>query len=209
MKIFDHKLPLSAVILALSGCGMLQPVSPPSMKEYRLEAVNAAKVITYPAPTVSIDISIIRAAPGLDTKRMLYVQHPYQIEYYQHSAWQQKPTSMLMPLVVTAIEASGLFHVVLQSPDPINATYHLALELTQFEQDFTVHPSVVHFGLRAYLAENKTHTVVAWTDFDVKQNLLTEDAYGGVVASKLATTEALQQLVQFCRLHIVQGNAAP
>ena len=201
MIVFHQQSLLLAFALLLSGCSILQPVSPTVLKEYRLEAASIVKSMLSSPSAVSVEMSTIRAAPELDGRHMLYVQHPYQIEHYQQSEWQQRPASMLTPLVVAALEASGLFQVVLQSPNPINVTYRLDLELVQLEQEFTTHPSMIHLGLRVYLTENKFHTIVAWQEFNVTQAAPTEDAYGGVIASRLATTEVLRQLVEFCRSH--------
>ncbi|MFZ6686293.1 ABC-type transport auxiliary lipoprotein family protein [Undibacterium sp. SXout11W] len=209
MIVFHHRSLLLAFALLLSGCSILQPVSPLVLKEYRLESASMAKSMVSSPSSVSIEISTIRAVPELDGRHMLYVQHPYQIERYQQSEWQQKPASMLMPLVMAALEGSGLFQVVLHSPNPINVTYRLELELVQLEQEFTVHPSLIHLGLRAYFTENKSRTIVAWQEFNVTQAAPTEDAYGGVIASRLATTEVLRQLVEFCRSHLRQTMATP
>src|SRR5450830_738825 len=193
MKRIDCNHLILASGLLLSGCSLLQPVSPPPQNEYRLEAAPFVSVVRPPTSSMSITLSIIRAASGLDSKNMWYLR---------------RPSTMLMPLVMNALEVSGLFTVIVQSPNPINTTYQLELELTQLEQDFTVHPSVVHVGLRAYLSENKTHTIVAWQEFHVDQTAPTEDAYGQVVASKLATSELLQQLLVFCRSHVSQDEGA-
>jgi len=162
MIVFHQQSLLLLFALLLSGCSILQPVSPPVLKEYRLEATSVAKSMVSSPSSVSVEISNILAVPELDGRHMLYVQHPYQIERFQQSEWQQTPASMLTPLVVAALEASGLFQVVLQSPNPINVTYRLNLELVQLEQEFTTQPSVIHLGLRVYLTENKSHTIVAW-----------------------------------------------
>ncbi|MBC3863332.1 membrane integrity-associated transporter subunit PqiC [Undibacterium jejuense] len=209
MIVFHYRSLILAFALLLSGCSILQPVSPPVLKEYRLEAASMAKSMVSLPSSLSIEISTIRAVPELNGRHMLYVQHPYQIERFQQSEWQQKPASMLTPLVVAALEASGLFQVVLRSPNPINVNYRLELELVQLEQEFTTYPSVIHLGLRAYLTENKSHTIVAWQEFNVTQAAPTEDAYGGVIASRLATTEVLRQLVELCRSHVGQTNATP
>ncbi|MFZ6849210.1 ABC-type transport auxiliary lipoprotein family protein [Undibacterium sp. RuRC25W] len=208
MKRIDCNHLILASGLLLSGCSLLQPVSPSPQKEYRLEAAPFVSVVRPPTSSMSITLSIIRAASGLDSKNMWYLRRPSQINRYQQSQWQQRPATMLMPLVMNALEVSGLFTVIVQSPNPINTTYQLELELTQLEQDFTVHPSVVHVGLRAYLSENKTHTIVAWQEFRVDQTAPTEDAYGQVVASKLATSELLQRLLVFCRSHVSQDEGA-
>jgi len=197
-------LPVLALLIA--GCSVLKPADVPVAAVYRLDAkVDTAVVGTAnalaKAPSnlpVSILIGNIRAAAGFDSNRMLFMRQPHQVEEFQQSQWQKPPAAMLMPLVSSSLEASGLFKVVLQAPSALQTTYRLDLEILSLQQDFTSTPSRVHFVLRAHLSDNQNQQITAWREFDVNIATPTEDAYGGVLASNQAVTQALQQLTAFC-----------
>lgn len=191
-------LPLLAVLIA--GCSALQPANVPVAAVYRLDTVASAPAPGKAVgnPPVSILIGNIRAAAGFDSNRMLFMRQPHRVEEFQQSQWQKPPAAMLMPLVTSALESSGLFKVVLQAPSALQTTYRLDLEIRNLQQDFTSTPSRVHFVLRAHLSDNQNQQITAWREFDVNIATPTEDAYGGVLASNQAVTQALQQLAAFC-----------
>ncbi len=184
--------------IALTGCSALQPANVPPMDVYRLEAIAPG---SSPAPantTASIMVGNIRAAAGFDTSRMLYMRQPYQVEEFQQSQWQKPPAAMLMPLVVSALESSGVFKVVVQAPSTVLTTYRLDLEILSLQQDFSRTPSRVHFKLRAHLSERQNQQIIAWREFSISIPTAREDAYGGVLASNQAVAQVLQQLRVFC-----------
>jgi len=202
---FPNKLILASLFL-LQACSVLQPVAVPSLILYRLELPKQVRKETLASPVVSIQLGHIHADSGLDSKQMLYVNKPYQINAFAQSQWQQTPALMLTPLVVSALEGSGQFQVVLSPTVPMSATYRLDLDIISLQQDFMVFPSQIHFGLRAYLSENKNSTLIALHEFDITVATSSEDAYGGVVASNIAVAQVLQQLTQFCYLQLFAPN---
>ncbi|MFZ6760484.1 ABC-type transport auxiliary lipoprotein family protein [Undibacterium sp. Ji50W] len=197
---------LPVLALSMAGCSALQPANVPVAAVYRLDTVATVATvpnITAPAratgtPAASILIGNIRAAAGFDSNHMLFMRQPHQIEEFQQSQWQKPPAAMLMPLVTSALESSGLFKVVLQAPTALQTTYRLDLEIRSLQQDFTSTPSRVHFVLRAHLSDTKNQQITAWREFEVNLATPTEDAYGGVLASNQAVTQALKQLTGFC-----------
>ncbi|BBB68622.1 hypothetical protein UNDYM_4369 [Undibacterium sp. YM2] len=189
---------VSIMAIALTGCSALQPANVPPMAVYRLEATAPGSSVAPANVTASILVGNIRAAAGFDTSRMLYTRQPYQVEEFQQSQWQKPPAAMLMPLVATALESTGMFKAVLQAPNATLTTYRLDLELLSLQQDFSSKPSHVQFKLRAHLSDRQTQQVMAWREFSISIPTASEDAYGSVLASNQAVAQVLQQLRVFC-----------
>ncbi|MFZ3003890.1 MAG: ABC-type transport auxiliary lipoprotein family protein [Undibacterium umbellatum] len=205
----SHQISLIATLVAtLTACSALQPANVAPMAVYRLDAVVPG---SSPAPvtaTASILVGNIRAAAGFDTSRMLFMRQPYQIEEFQQSQWQKPPAAMLMPLVATTLESSGIFKVVLQAPSAVLTTYRLDLEILSLQQDFSSTPSSIQFKLRAHLSDRQNQQIIAWREFSASTATASEDAYGGVVASNQAVAQVLQQLRVFCVEQITQTTQA-
>ncbi|MFZ6774947.1 ABC-type transport auxiliary lipoprotein family protein [Undibacterium sp. SXout7W] len=192
-------LPLVALLILLTtACSVLQPVPVAPILVYRLDAPEFTTSTTLQYQPASILIGHIRAVAGLDSNRMLYSRQLYQVEVFQQSQWQKAPAAMLMPLVTSALESSGQFQVVLQTPNSIQAVYRIDLEVTRLQQEFTTYPSHSRFSLRAYLSDNRTQTFIAWHEFDITIAAPSEDAYGGVIASNRAVALVMHQLIAFC-----------
>jgi len=198
---------LTVLAVALTGCSALQPANVAPMAVYRLDAVapgSSPTPVTATA-TASILVGNIRAAAGFDSSRMLYTRQSYQVEEFQQSQWQKPPAVMLMPLVATALESSGIFKVVLQAPSAVLTTFRLDLEIVNLQQDFGTTPSHLNFKLRAHLSDRQNQQIIAWREFAVSIPTATEDAYGGVVATNQAVAQVLQQLRAFCVDQITQS----
>ncbi|MFZ6690811.1 ABC-type transport auxiliary lipoprotein family protein [Undibacterium sp. SXout20W] len=202
MKNFLLSKLIFTTFFGLLGCTVLQPVSPPELTTYTLEAPLTRLNVRLPGSDKSILLGNIRADAELGSKHILYRKKAFQIDVYQQSQWQQSPALMLFPVVTRALEHSGLFELVLKTPTPIIADYRLDLNITSLQQEFTSHPSQVRFGLHAYLSENKTSVILGAKEFEAVVASPSEDAYGAVIASNIAVAQVLQQLTEFCRLQM-------
>jgi cholesterol transport system auxiliary component len=106
---------------------------------------------------------------------------------------------MLAPLVVAALEGSGGFSAVIQSPTSVAGQLRLDLEIVRLQHEFLMLPSQAHFTLRAHLLDTGTRQVVAWREFDVMIPAPSEDPYGGVLAANTAVRSVIKELAVFCR----------
>ena len=66
-----------------------------------------------------------RAAPGHDSPRMVYLRRPHELEVFAFHEWVDTPASMLAPLLVRALQASGAFGVVLMAPSAARGALQL------------------------------------------------------------------------------------
>ncbi len=214
MKITGHwtSLPhgwrLGAAALSLTlvgGCGAIRPLVSPTPHPNFYTLANARHTET-PAPAgpraavtaPTLIVSPPHAAAGFDSKRIMYVRRADQLEYFAHNEWIDTPARMLAPLIVAAVEASGAFRAVVQTPSPAAGEMRLDTEILRLQHEFLSAPSRVRFTLRAYLVESVTRQVIASREFDAAVPAASEDPYGGVVAANRAVQTVLEDLAAFC-----------
>ena len=191
-------------LLLVSGCGAIQQAVTPAepIKHYTLaDARNptppapAGSRVAAAAPTLIVTPP--HAAAGFDSQHMMYIRNADQLEFFAHNEWIDTPARMLAPLIVTAVEQTGAFRAVVQTPSPAGGEIQLDTEILRLQHEFLSVPSQVRFTLRAYMVESATRRVIASREFDVAVPAASEDAYGGVVAAKQAVRTALENLAAF------------
>ena len=199
-----HRWRLVTAALSLTlvcGCGTIWPEPTPhpnfySLADARNTATRAPARAAVTAPTLIV--SPPRAAAGFDSRRIMYVRHADQFEYFAHNEWVDTPARMLAPLIVAAVERSGAFRAVVQTPSPVAGEMRLDTEILGLQHEFLNAPSRVRFTLRAYLVESVTRRVIASRGFEAAVPAASEDPYGGVVAANRAVQTVLQDLAAFC-----------
>jgi len=184
-------------ILLLAGCTGLPAPQAASQTIYILEAQRVMKPAQVKRNLV-LAISVPDARPGFDTPQIAYVQQPHELNYFVTSQWADTPAHMLGPLLVQAIEQTGGFRAVVQSPDAIPADVRLDIELIRLWHNFATRPSQVQLTLRAQLIDVRGQRVLAVKQFDESENAASENAYGGVMAANRALQRVLDQLADFC-----------
>jgi cholesterol transport system auxiliary component len=203
---FRYFFGLSFVCL-LSSCSLLTPNKVDQISVYSLEDANVT-VVSAPqenhkdklqnpeAPTIIL--SMPRAAVGFETKQIAYVRLAFQLEYFSLNQWIAPPSAMLLPLMSHALERTGDFNAVLQSPSRASGQLRLDLEIIRLQQEFFRTPSQVHFTLRAHLIDAASRRVIAWQEFDAAVAAPSEDPYGGVVAANQVVRLLVEQVADFC-----------
>ncbi|MDD2721543.1 MAG: ABC-type transport auxiliary lipoprotein family protein [Gallionella sp.] len=190
---------LLAVLLStslMSGCTALKPPTLENTHLYTLEAKPDNQTVA-PASRQVLAVGMPSARPGYDTPQIAYQRQPLELEYFVTQRWADTPARMLKPLLVQALEPG--FQAVVQAPSPVAAQLRLDTEVIRLQQDFTSKPSRVQFTLRAQLTDLQNKKIVAVKVFDESEVAISEDAYGGVVATNLALQRILSQLAEFCR----------
>lgn len=195
------RLTAASLLLAMLGaCSswLPTPSSPP-----RFYAFEQAKTALPPAPASAAATTLIinppHAAPGFDSRRIIYVREPYLLEYYAHSEWVDTPARMLAPLMVGAIENTSAFRAVILTPSPAVGELRLYSEIVRLQHEVGNLPGRVRFTLRAYLVDNATRQVVASREFEQTVTAESETPYAGVIAANLAVRGVLVELANFCQ----------
>lgn len=181
------------VAVALCGCSM-GPAETSPVRTYLLDPnffISAHMVRNNHA---SLLISVPKARPGFETARIAYLLRQHELGYYAFSQWADTPGRMLLRLLAQAMEATGRWHAVVQSPSTIRPDYRLDCDNLALEQEFFLQPSRVRLALRAQLIDEKRQNIIGARNFEIFENSSSEDAYGGVVAANQATAKLLDEL---------------
>lgn len=183
------------LIAMLSSCA-LAPASPPPTHTYLL-APDLPQP-TSPAPSgPTLLISVPRAVPGYDTRRMAYTHRPYELNYFARNEWVAPPALMLQPIFIRAFEASGHFQSVVPDDLRVLADLRLDTQILRLVQDFSVQPSQGHIVLQARLINIANGREVANRIFEAREPAPEEEPYGGVVALNRALEHILREMVTF------------
>ena len=201
----------ASLFAALGGCSaslLPKPAEQPAL--YALtDAAPAAPAAAAPRAAAAAKPTLLvnppRAAAGFDTRHIVYLRQPHQIEYFAYSQWVDTPAQMLAPLIARQVERSGAFDAVLLAPTAAAGEMRLDTEVVRLQQDFGTSPSQVRFTLRAVLLDSRTGRVIAVREFDASVPAPTDDAPGGVAAANLAVQNVLAELAAFA----AKAAAAP
>lgn len=194
---------LAAVVPLLAACAgslLPKPASPPA--RFTLDAGTAsppssnARAAAADAPTLTVDLP--RAASGYDSRRMVYLRRPQQLEAFAFNEWVEPPAQMLAPLLVRALQDSGGFRAVLRAPSAAAGGWRLETELLRLHQDFSQRPSQVRLSVRAVLLNSTTRQAVAWREFDVSVAAASDDPVAGAAAAQAAARQLLAEVATFC-----------
>jgi cholesterol transport system auxiliary component len=206
--------PLGLHLALLSACtGSLLPPPAAVPARFTLSSGPRSAIAARPplhAPVITVELP--RAAPGHDSRRMLYQRHAQQLQAFAFHEWVEPPPTMLTPLFVRALQDSARFQAVVSASSALssfrgNGGWRLETDAVQLLQDFTVQPSQVRLSLRAVLLDSRTTTVIASQTFDVSVAALRDDPVSGAASAQVAAQQVAAALAAFCAAHT--GADAP
>jgi cholesterol transport system auxiliary component len=125
---------------------------------------------------------------------MVYVNRPYELEYYAVNQWADTPVRMFAPLLVQALSQNDAWRAVIPLPSSIRGDYRLDSHGFLLQQEFLQQPSRVRVMVRAQLVDLNESTILSTRAFEVVENATSENPYGGVQAANRAVTSLLSQL---------------
>ena len=179
----------------VSGCSLFSPVKD-DMRVAVIDRLPPALPQRQPHPATLL---VLPPAinPVYDSVRMAYRTRPHQIDYFSRHEWGASPAQMLLPLLAQTLESTHYFDAVLTPPYFGPYRYALRTEILELIQDFTVNPATLRLSLRVQLVERASNRVIASRAIALRQPLLQETPYAGVVAANDAAAQALQQIAGF------------
>ncbi|MDQ2694884.1 MAG: ABC-type transport auxiliary lipoprotein family protein [Pseudomonadota bacterium] len=187
----------AALMMGLAGCTPeVLKNEAPAISTYVLDAGIDSRPQAGTGRGVLV-VALPNAQPGFDTQYIAYTREPLAIDYYTKSQWADTPARMLLPLVVRAMEASGLFRAVVVPPTPASGDLRLEVDIIRLQHEFYDRPSQVRLTVRAKLFDVATSHVLATQLFEAGEPAASEDAYGGVQAANQAVRRILGELVDF------------
>jgi len=191
-----QRLVVYLLALALLGC-TLGPVEQNAPHTFLLNPDFAVKKLSQnpqrPDPLILL-ISQPTAQAGFETPRMAYLLRPHEVSYYAFNQWADTPARMFEVLLTQTMERTGLWHAVVQAPSAVKADYRFDCDNLVLEQQFFSRPSRLRVAMRALLIDNKRQNVISTRNFEIFEEALSEDAYGGVLAANRAAARLLDQL---------------
>ena len=180
--------------LLLQGC--LSPVKTPTISNYILNEVNTNTVQAKRTSKILL-VSPPQAAPGYDSRDMVYIKKLYQLEKFAKNRWADEPTKMLQPLIIQSLQNTRHFHAVVSAP--FSGLYDLRLDskLLQLQQEFLSTQSLVRLKIYMQLVDATTLKVINSRNFVIVVPATEANPYAGVLATNCAVKKFLQQLDVF------------
>jgi cholesterol transport system auxiliary component len=195
-----NKIHWIILTLLLSGCTALQ--TPKAINNHLYLFEYKENLLSIPGKRkLTLAIGMPSAAAGFDTPQMAYQQRPLELDYFATHRWAETPARMLRPLLMRSLEP--VFQSVVPVAGNMPADLRLDTEILRLQQNFTTKPARIELALRAQLTDLKSKRVIAVKLFNETEQTVSEDAYGGVIATNRALGRLLDQLTEFC------NNASP
>ncbi len=188
-----------AMLTACTGTLLPKPAAAPA--RFTLDGGVPSSAPMPPAVAASAPALLVappRAAPGHDSRYMVYLRRPQALEAFAFHEWVEPPAQMLEPLLVRALQDSGAFRAVLTTPSSAASGWRLETTGLRLQQDFTVRPSQVQIGLRAVLVDTATRQAFAWREFAVSVPSAGDDPVEGAAAARVAAQKIVAEVAAFC-----------
>ena len=193
---------LFSVQFILMACS---PIKTEVSNQYKLESFGTQK-LSHKKTHSSILISQPEAMAGYQTEQMHYVQKPYELNTFVHSAWISSPANMLYPLIMQSLQKTGYFYAVASGPYVDKADYRLDTQLIELQQNFLLKPSVMNLVAKIMLTHIADNRVVSSRIISEHFNCPTDTPYGGVIAANKATHAFTAVLSEFVVAQVNQDN---
>lgn len=187
-----------ASLVVMSGCGsLLMSGTRDEVAVYMLEwAIPETMVAPNPdGPAITVSTPI--AGPGFAGSQMLYEEQDHRLDAFAFHRWADSPANMLEPLLVQALENSGLFSAVAHDAAGVRSALRLDSEVIRLQQNFGPSDSEVEFAMRFTLVDESAGRIVATRVMTFREAAGEKGPYGGVVAANRAVDGMLSALQAF------------
>lgn len=184
---------LASVCWLFTACS---PIQNAVSNQYKLESFSTKKA-TYPHTPRTILVSQPDAIAGYQTEQMLYINKPFELNNFVHSAWISSPANMLYPLITQSLQNSHYFYAVASGPDADKVDYRVDTQLIQLQQNFLTKPSRVELVANVVLTHVADNRIVASRIISEHVTCLEDTPYGGVIAANKATHAFTAKLSDF------------
>jgi cholesterol transport system auxiliary component len=190
---------LVLVLLSMIAGGCAAPFGPREAEATRIFLLTRAEPSSprlNPAGP-SILVSRPRAAPGFAGVQMIYTETPFELDSFAHHRWADTPANMLEPLVVAALENSGLFREVATAATRARTDLRLDSELLRMVQVFSSGRSRVEVAMRVSLIGAASSELIDSRLLEVVEPADEGNPYAGVEAANRAVARLLDEVGSF------------
>jgi cholesterol transport system auxiliary component len=197
----NRLMQLVCALLVVTTAGCLSPrTESPEMHTYQLSLDGWSSEPRHDdSDGPVLLVSPPQAEPGFETQRMVYLKRSYELEYYAVNQWAETPVRMFTPLMVRALNQSGVWRAVIPLPSSVRGDYRLDSYGFVLQQEFLQQPSRVRVMLRAQLVDLQESTILSTRTFEVVESATSENPYGGVQAANRAVAGLLDQIGSWLR----------
>ena len=178
------------LILLFTACTTIQP----HITQYKLET----KLKTPTATSTMCKqkrVKIVHAfsSDSLVLDAMHYVTGEYKIDTFTQSGWIESPNRAITLQTIKAVDNSQLFKHTSGAKSRVRSDYVLENNIEDFMQYFNkdLKESYVNVIIKSTLIDVKTKKSVAYKRFEKREETLSADANGGVIALNSALSEVL------------------
>ena len=183
-------------IITLQACSLFKPIKTAPIHYYTVTAYPPACPIHCPHSTLLVTQP--RANAMYSNPRMIYSPDYYQIQYFTQNRWADTPPRMLHPLLIKALQNTGYFQAIINTPSTTHYDWILNTQLLSFQQEFLTRPSQFRIAIRAQLIDAHANRIIATKDFMVVQPAPIDNPHGGAIAANKATCKILWRINNFC-----------
>ena len=188
-------------IAMLAGCSVIPFSSSKNQREervYLLETVadvSAAEVRS----SCTVVVTAPEAAPGFGGPGMRYTRSSKQIERFAFSRWAESPASMLEPLLLRALRASGEYAAVLPAPAAIVTDLRVESDELRLVQAFSGDSSEVQLSMSSRVYAPAERGLLASREFRYTVPTSEAGPEAGVEAADEAVARLLSDFASFTR----------
>ena len=183
------------------------PIKTPVSNQYKLESFSARQLTTaHKGP--SLLISEPEAMAGYQTGQMLYINKPFEMSSFAHSAWASPPANMLSPLIIQSVQRCGYFYAVASGVFADTTDYRLDTQLMALQQNFLVKPSVLELMVKVVVTHIADNRAVASRIISEHVQCPQDTPYGGVIAANKATQLFTAKVTDFVVKQVTRDHAA-
>lgn len=193
--------PLSIILLSLFGmvaCAGILDSKQPAERTYWLEPLIVQGATTDGAAGPSLVVTV-KAAPGLDTDRLLILESGARLNHYAGARWPDNTPEVLESLLRRSLESTGEYARVSGSQDSRSSEWQLDLEVREF---YTVASSAggdVKMALGGYvMCPDTDHGISLQSTVDVSEERLILIVAAYQRALHEVTRDLIHQLPERC-----------
>ncbi len=194
---------LLIILMSLFGivaCAGMLDSNQPAERTYWLQPLIVQSTETDKGSLPSLVVTV-RAAPGLDTDRMLILESGARLNHYAAARWTDSVPEVLESLLRQTLEATGEYARVSGSRGTRSADWQLELEVREF---YTVTASSagtskVRVALSGYVNCHDTdHVISMLANVDLYDERLSVIVAAHEIALHEVSTQMVSQLSQAC-----------
>jgi ABC-type uncharacterized transport system auxiliary subunit len=193
--------PLLIILWSLFGmvaCAGILDSKQPAERTYWLEPLIVQGATTDGAARPSIVVTV-KAAPGLDTDRLLILESGARLNHYAGARWPDNTPEVLESLLRRALESTGEYARVSGSQDSRSSEWQLDLELHEFYTVASSSGGDVRMVLNGYVTcRDMDHTISLQSTVDVSEERLSLIVAAYQRALHEVTSDLLHQLPERC-----------